>query len=148
MNDKITASACSWAMWCHLSSLAWIPAMFLGIPIPMGGFVVPLLIWLAKREAHPFIDDQGKESVNFQLSMLLYSLAAFILLLLLVPVVLLFGGARGDALIGLSIALLIGLILGLAGLIGLFELVVVIFAAAKAGNGEFYRYPLTIRFLT
>ena len=57
-------------MLCHLLALV----QFLGIP----GFVGALAIWLIKREEHPFIDRCGKEAVNFQLSVLIYLIVAFL----------------------------------------------------------------------
>ena len=53
------------AMWCHLSALG-------GYLIPFAGLIAPLVIWLLNRERSPFIDDQGKEAVNFRISMYLY----------------------------------------------------------------------------
>lgn len=50
-----------WAMWCHLASLAWIPLAIIGLPIPFANIVGPLIFWVTKKEADPFINDQGKE---------------------------------------------------------------------------------------
>src|SRR5690348_2962020 len=60
-----------WAMLCHLSALTM---YFTAI----GGILGPLVVWLVKRNDYPIVDDQGKESVNFQISMLLYHLIAAI----------------------------------------------------------------------
>lgn len=104
-----------WGMLCHLSALS---AYFTGI----GGIVGPLAIWLIKKNDHPFVDDQGKESVNFQISMLIYHLVA---------------GAAFLCLIGLP--LLICLVIA--------NIVLVVMASIKANQGIRYRYPLTIRFI-
>ena len=75
-----------------------------------------------KRGDSPEIDAYGKESLNFQISMLIYDIIAFILFIVFI---------------------------GIPILIGLWVLntVLVIIASVKAGQGEFYRYPLTIRLI-
>ncbi len=112
-----------WSSVCHVSALV-------GLLLPSFGAVLgPLVIWLLKRHDHPMIVQHGKEALNFQLSMLLYSWAL---------------GLIGVA----TIIILIGfLFLGLAALLGIVALVLAVWAAIKASNGEPYHYPLTIRFL-
>jgi uncharacterized protein len=105
----------TWGMLCHLSSLA-------GFIIPFGHLLGPLIIWLIKKDEYPFVDDQGKESLNFQLTLTLYTIISSILCIILIGFVLL-------------------LVLLLA------ELILVIIASVKANQGETYRYPLTIRFI-
>lgn len=106
----------NWGMLCHLTALA----AFLGIPF--GHLLGPLVVWLIKKNEYPFVDEQGKESLNFQISVTIYSLPLFILIFVLV---------------------------GIPLLIALFvvDVILVIVAAVKASNGESYRYPLTIRFI-
>jgi uncharacterized Tic20 family protein len=104
-----------WAMFCHLSGLA-------GFIFPFGNVIAPLIIWLVKKEEYAFVNDQGKEALNFQISMTIYIIASIILIILVI-----------------GIPLLIGL--------GIFSLIVVIIAAIKSNEGERYRYPLAIRFL-
>ena len=104
-----------WAMFCHLSGLA-------GFIFPFGNIIAPLIIWLVKKEEYELVNDQGKESLNFQISMTIYIIASVILIFLVI-----------------GIPLLI--------ILGIFSLIVVIIAAIKANEGEKYRYPLTIRFL-
>lgn len=108
----------------HLSALVGL----LGVPSPLG----PLVVWLAKRDAHPFVDAQAKEALNFNLSALLYTVAIFV-----------FGFVFTVVTFGLGIVFFIPLVLG--ALIAWVVLVVV--AAVKASKGELYRYPLTIRFV-
>ncbi|MGH8886700.1 MAG: DUF4870 domain-containing protein [Egibacteraceae bacterium] len=105
----------SWALGAHLSAFigAWVALAFIG----------PLVVWLIKREEHPFIAMHAREALNFNLSVLLYVFVAFLLSLLLV-----------------GIPILIG--------IGIAWLVLTIVATVKAANGEEYRYPLTIRFIS
>ena len=104
-----------WATFCHL-------AAFSGFLIPLGNILGPLIIWLIKKDEMAFVDDQGKEAVNFQLTMLIALLVA-----------------------GILVFVLIGFFL--LAVIGVYELVVIIIAAIKANEGKPYRYPLTIRFI-
>jgi uncharacterized Tic20 family protein len=106
----------TWAMWCHLGSLA---GYFL---LPLGSIIVPVIIWMLKRDQDPFIDEQGRESINFQISLLIYGIISAILILVVV----------GFVLLG---------ILYFAGII------LVIIASIRANDGQSYRYPLTIRLL-
>jgi uncharacterized Tic20 family protein len=104
-----------WAMACHLIALV-------GYVIPFGHIFGPLIIWILKREGRPLVDDQGKESLNFQISVTLYAIGAAFLILLLV-----------------GIALLV--------LLGLFHLILVVIATIRANEGVRFRYPLTLRFV-
>ena len=106
----------SWAAACHASSL-------LGFFVPAGGHILaPLVVWLIKRPESVEVDAHGKESLNFQLSMLIYSIIAGILCVVLIGFVLL-------------------------PILHVLNVVLVIVAAVRAGEGQLYRYPLTIRFL-
>lgn len=112
---SLNRDANMWAMFCHLSALV-------GFVIPFGNIIGPLVIWLLKKDEFALVDDQGKEALNFQISVTIYVIAAAILSILLI-----------------GIPLLIGL--------ALFALVVTIIGAVKANEGEKYRYPLNIRFV-
>ena len=105
----------TWGMACHLAALA-------GLVIPFGNIVGPLVVWLMKKNESTFIDDQGKESLNFQISASIYMLVA-----------------------ALSMFVLIGFIL--LPIVALATLIMTIVGAIRANNGEQYRYPLTIRFV-
>jgi uncharacterized protein len=105
-----------WEIFCHLSAIA-------GFLIPFGNIVGPLVIWLIKKNENPAVDAHGKESLNFQISMTIYTLLA-----------------------GLTIFILIGFIL--VPILVVLNIVLVVMAAIKASNGEFYRYPITIRLVT
>jgi uncharacterized Tic20 family protein len=107
----------NWAVAAHLSALVG----FVGVPF--GHLFGPLAVWLLKRDDHPFVEDQGREALNFQISILLYSLASGLLILCFC----------------LGIPLLL--------LIQLFNLLSIVVAAVKAGEGRTFRYPLCIRFL-
>lgn len=104
-----------WAMFCHLSAL-------LGIWVPFGSLIGPLILWQVKREMDPFIDDQGKEALNFQISV---AIASAICLLLMVVVIGFF----------------------LFGLVAIGALVLTIIAGVKANEGQVYRYPFTWRLI-
>jgi len=105
----------TWAMLCHLTALG-------KYILPLGNILGPLIIWLIKKDQSWFVDDQGKESLNFQISMTIYLIIA-----------------------GLSIFVLIGIVL--LPMVALADLVLIIVAAIKANEGVAYRYPLTIRFI-
>jgi uncharacterized protein len=105
-----------WAMLCHLSALS-------GYVIPFGHILGPLIIWLIKKDELPLVDDQGKEAINFHISISIYAIISAILTLLV-----------------------IGLVMLIA--VGIFSIVMSVIAAVQANKGIAYRYPLRIRFLT
>jgi uncharacterized Tic20 family protein len=110
--------ACMWAMFCHLAGLGGL----LPVAPVLGGVIAPLVIWQIKKDDFEFVNEQGKEAVNFQISVLIYALVA-----------------------GLHCLACIGLFLLPA--VYIFDLIFLLIAAVKANNGEHYRYPLTIRFI-
>src|SRR5690242_11127927 len=75
----------NWAMFCHLAGLAG----FLPVIPFLGNVIGPLVLWLVKREQYPFVDDQGKEALNFQITMLIATILAMLLIPVLVGIVLL-----------------------------------------------------------
>jgi uncharacterized protein len=106
----------TWTVLCHASAL-------IGFFVPWAGHILgPLIIWLAKRGDSPEIDAHGKESLNFQISMLIYSLIAGVLCLVLIGFVLL-------------------------GILHILNLVLVIIASIQASEGKLYRYPISIRLI-
>ncbi|MFL9830905.1 DUF4870 domain-containing protein [Flavobacterium sp. ST-87] len=128
--------------------------------IPFGNFIFPIIIWSSKKEQSEFIDYHGKQLLNFQLSIFIYSL---ILGIIAIPVLLfsLFNGVSLDALINdndfilsqLDLDNLIGeitfgiLLLIAFFLLKVFEFFLLIIAAINASNGERYKYPITINFI-
>lgn len=114
----------TWGMAAHLSALV----MFVGLPSLLG----PLVVWLVKKDESAFVDDQGKESLNFNLSIFLYSVVAGILMVII-----------GIVTLGLGLIVLVPLVLVAA----VAWLVLTIVAAVRAADGQAYRYPLTIRFV-
>ena len=116
-----------WAMFAHLSALIG-GILTSGWAGSIGCFIGPLIIWLVKKDTMPFVDDQGKESLNFNITVAIVFLA-----LLLLSVVTLG--------IGLIVAIPLWIIIGLAWL------VLTIIAALKAKDGIAYRYPFTLRLI-
>ena len=89
----------------------------------IGGFLVPLVIWLTNKDKVYQMDEHGKSIINFRISMLIY-------LALCVPLVLFFG-------------------LGLLGflIIGVLYFILPILNAIKASNGEQPNYPFSLKFI-
>ena len=115
----------TWATAAHWSALvgAFVALAFLG----------PLVVMLVKGNESPWVRRHAVESLNFQLSMLIYSIVGTIVAVLLAIVTL-----------GIGLLLIIPLALAFGG----FWLIITIIAAVKTGNGEDYRYPLTIRMVS
>jgi uncharacterized protein len=106
----------TWNVLCHASALA-------GFFVPWAGHILgPLIVWLAKRSDSPEIDEYGKESLNFQISMLIYNVIAGVLCLVLIGFIILV-------------------------ILHILNLVLVIIASIQASEGKFYRYPMTIRLI-
>jgi len=110
----VPKDARNWGMICHLVA-------FCGFIIPFGNIIGPLVVWAIKKDDHPFIDDQGKEAMNFQLTMTICTLVAFLLVFVVIGILLL-------------------------AVLCVFVIVMIVIAAIKANDGIAYRYPLTIRF--
>lgn len=103
-------------MLCHLTALLGV------IGIPLGNIAGPLIIWLLKKDSHPFVHEQGRESLNFQLSMTLYALASALLIYLR---------------IGFFLLLLI------AGI----NFILVVIASVRAFSGDTFIYPLKMKII-
>ena len=116
-----------WAMFAHLSALIG-GILTSGWAGSIGCFIGPLIIWLVKKDTMPFVDDQGKESLNFNITV------AIVFLALLLLSIVTFG-------IGLVLAIPLWIIIGIAWL------VLTIIASLKAKDGVAYRYPFTLRFI-
>ena len=121
--SSVNPSIRTWTVLCHASA-------FLGFLIPaLGQFVGPLIIWLWKRDESPEIDEHGKESLNFQLSMFIYTAVTGVVCFILMFV-----------LIGF-------LLIPVIALLYIADVVFVIIASLKANDGQLYRYPFTIRLI-
>ena len=102
-----------WAMFAHLSALV-------GVIIPLGSIIGPLVIWLIKKDTMPFVNDQGKEALNFNITVAIAAIVGWILCFILIGFLVLAVLAIG-------------------------WLVFVIIATIKANEGTTYRYPFALR---
>jgi uncharacterized protein len=105
-----------WGSLCHLAGVAGLVMPFLG------NIIGPLVLWMIKKDEFTFVREQGKEAVNFQISMSIYMAASLL-------------------------TLLCGIGFVIAPAVGLFDLIMLIIATVKSNEGVAYRYPLTIRFI-
>ena len=113
----LTRDERNWAMLSHLLALVGY------IGVPFGNVIAPLIIYLMKKDESPFVADQARESLNFQISVCIYLLISGVLVLILIGFLL------------LAVVWVAGAIL-------------TIIASVKAANGEAYRYPLTLRLIS
>lgn len=95
---------------------------FAGYLFPFGNIIAPFIVWQLKKDQSEFVDYHGKESVNFQITVTIAMIAAIPLILVVIGIFMLIA-------------------------IPILEIVLVIIAAVKASNGEYYRYPLTLRLI-
>jgi len=114
-NRVLSETERNWAMLCHLSAFA----MFI---FPFGGVIGPLICWLTRRDESSWVNLNGKASLNFQLSMLLY-------IVLTIPLIFI--------IIGIPIMVILGTL----------NVICIIIASIKAPRGELFRYPLVIPFI-
>ncbi len=106
-----------WGMFAHLSSLLGFLACGLS-------FIAPLIIWLMKKDTSAYVDHHGKESLNFQITMVIATVVVLV--------------------IGL---LTCGIGLFIAPVVTLVDIIFTIIAGIKANEGVLYRYPVSIRFI-
>jgi uncharacterized Tic20 family protein len=97
-------------------------SQLLNIVLPPAGIVVPIILWQIKKDEMPALDAHGKMVVNWLISSLIYFVVSLVLTIVLI---------------------------GILGLIafGIMSVVFPIIGGIKANNGEFWEYPLTIKFL-
>jgi uncharacterized Tic20 family protein len=115
----------NWAMAAHLCGLLWAVGGTGFIFIPFGALVLftmlgPLIIWQTKGQAMPFVAQQAKEALNFQITIFLLALLCAVLMFVLIGFVLLWA-------------------------LGLADLILVIIAAIQVSDGNAYRYPCCLR---
>lgn len=115
----------TYAVLLHLSLLGYVVAPFLM-------FVAPLVMWLVKKDESRFIDDHGRETLNFHITLMIYT---FVLPLATGLIALVTCGLGIPLVIA---AALLPFVLGIIGMIA---------AATSANRGEYYRYPMTLRFI-
>ena len=105
----------NWSMLCHL-------AAFAGFFFPFGGIIGTLICWLSRKDESKWVDENGKASLNFQLSILLYIVLVIPLCFIII----------GFPIIGILVTL---------------KVICVIIASVKASKGEEFRYPVSIPFI-
>lgn len=114
-NKIISETERNWSMLCHLSAFA-------GFFFPFGAILGPMICWLSKRDESAWVNINGKASMNFQLSILLYMVLMIPLCFIIIGFPLLF------ALLTLKV-------------------ICITIASIKASKGELFRYPLSIPFI-
>ncbi|RTR27719.1 DUF4870 domain-containing protein [Shewanella atlantica] len=97
-------------------------ASFAGYIIPFGSILGPLIVWLMQRDEIKFVDECGRNCLNFKISMMIYVMIGFVLMF-------------------------VGIGFILVGFLAVFDIVVTIIAAMKASEGICYKYPMTIKFI-
>ena len=116
-------------MFLHLSQL-------LNLIIPPGGLIAPIVLWQMKKDEMPALDAHGKMVVNWIISSTIYFFISGIIIAIGIPLMLI--------LVGFVLIFIGGLAFAAVGIMGL---VFAIIGGIKANNGEFWEYPLTIKFI-
>lgn len=107
-----------WALLIHLSPILGAVSFSLGVP--GGNILLPLILWLIKRDGAPFVEDQGKEVLNFQITITIVGAVLFAIICIgwtLIPV------------------------------LGIYAFVLAIIGGVKANEGVVFRYPATLRLI-
>jgi len=107
----------TFALLMHLTLLAHVVLTGLAI-------IAPIIMWNIKKESSPFLDDHGREAINFQITLIIYSI-------LVIPI----------AIITCGIGALLMFLPYILGIIGMIQ------GSIAANRGEFYRYPMCFRFV-
>jgi len=102
-------------MAAHLSALA-------GYVIPFGSMIGPLVVWLIKKDEMPFVNSQGKEALNFQITMTIAAIISIVLIFVVIGIFLLWA-------------------------LAIIDLIFIIIAAIQASKGVDYRYPFALRLI-
>lgn len=113
--DKNEISDKQWALIAHLGTLA-------GYIIPLGNIIVPLVVYVSKKDESDFVREHARESLNFQITFTLLVIVAVITIILMVGILFLI-------------------------ILPIVNLIFIIMAAMAIDKGEFYKYPLTINFV-
>jgi len=116
VGDVISKDERLWGMLTHLTALSGL------VGVPLGNILGPLIMWLIKKNEMPFVDDQGKESLNFQITMTIIAVICIPFCFILIGI---------PALIAVYLA----------------DFVLTIIASIKANDGVVYRYPFTWRLI-
>ena len=114
--QDVRSDSRGWAAAAHL-----VPLLFSSFIVL--AFLVPLVIWLIKRDEDAYVEYHSREALNFQISILIYAIVSIILVFILIGILLLIA-------------------------LAIFALIFMIVAEVNAAQGKLYRYPLTIRFVS
>jgi uncharacterized Tic20 family protein len=107
----------NWGVFCHLGGFA-------AYVLPgIANILVPLVLWLMRRNESAYVDHHGREAVNFQISVTIYAIVSAVLAWLLIGFLLL-------------------------AALAVFQFVLMVVASVRASQGELYRYPLTLRLIS
>jgi len=109
-----------WAMACHLSALA-------GFLIPFGNVIGPLVVWICKKDISEFVDEHGKTSLNFQLTLSIF----------------IFGSLFISVLSGFLLMIVIPII----AILSIYNLYMIITSGIKANNGDYVEIPMSARII-
>lgn len=127
---------------------------------PFGNFIFPVIIWSSVKDRSEYVNEQGKQVINFQLSVFIYQV---VLVLIAISIFLctvlqqvefnsvfhnnevFIRTIKGSEISGIVIAAIIAIVL--AGCLQVFEFFMTIYAAVKTSNGQDFKYPLSIKFL-
>jgi len=126
----IPADQRQWAMFAHLSAL--IGGLLTSVAGGWGTFIGPLIVWLIKKDTMPFVDDQAKEALNFNITVAIIALLMAGLFGLFTVITL-----------GLGLIIVVPLVAAFV----LVWLILTILAAIRANEGRSYRYPFTLRLI-
>jgi len=133
---EVDKDARTWATICHLSALIRL------VGVPLGNILGPLVVWLAKRRENEFVDDQGKEALNFQITFTFCEIVLFILIFILA-----FGAPlHYQPFSILPVIFLPAMLIMMA--LSILNIGLVIKAAIRSNEGISYRYPFTLRMLS
>ncbi len=97
-------------------------SQLVGLLFPLASIIAPLILWQMKKDEDPRIDQHGKEVINWEISLCIYAVVS-----------------------GLLCFILIGFLF--VAILALMYLIFAVIGGIKANNGEFWKYPMTIRFL-
>ncbi len=117
-SKELNQNARMWGMFCHLAGVGGLLPV---LPV-IGSIIVPIIIWQIKKDEFGFVNEHGKEAVNFQISILIYAAVACVFCF---------------ACVGFA----------LLPAVYIFDFVCLLIAALRANDGQRYRYPLCIRLI-
>jgi uncharacterized Tic20 family protein len=143
LNEQQQSNETSHAVIIHISALS----SYIGVPF--GSILGPLITWLIWRDQSDFTDVNGKEALNFNLSLFLYQFIALIIgVILFITPILSMGVTDNPNPLAMLLSIPgLWIFIGGFSLLTIFRVVMIIVAAVKAGNGEIFHYPLSIKFI-